>query len=272
MNRMITRIVTLAALAGAVAVGAQGVALAAENHGEHAKHRRAHGEGLVGEAMKLDSLTPEQRTSIEQLVQERKSAAVPARAADAQVLTQLAHQVEQASVDSVGLESSLGVERTAVSAERAADRDALVRLHAILTPAQRAQLVDKIEAASAGWAEKREAREQKEKTAQGDKGEKREGRGGKLGLSAEQRAQIKANLVSERTPKTADQIKAEREAHKAALESFRGDSFDPTPLVRVEVRGERAEKMAKAVVPVLSPAQRATYASQLRSQAAHETR
>ena len=270
MNRMITRIVTLAALAGAVAVGAQGVALAAETHGEHAKHRRAHGEGLVGEALKLDSLTPEQRSSIEQLVQERKSAAVPARAADAQVLTQLAHQVEQASVDSQGLEASLGVERTAVSAERAADRDALVKLHSILTPAQRAQLVDKIEASSAKWAEKREAREGKEKSTQG---EKREGRGGgKLGLTAEQRAQIKSNLASERTPKTADQIKAEREAHKAALESFRGDSFDPTPLVRVEVRGEHAEKMAKAVVPVLSPAQRATYASELRSQAARETR
>jgi Spy/CpxP family protein refolding chaperone len=269
MNRWIRRIVTLAALTGTVAIGASGVAFARETHGEHAKHRRAHGEGLIGEAMKLDSITPEQRTAIEQLVQERKSASVPVRAADAQVLTVLAHQVEQASVDPQGLQATLGVERTAATAEGAADRDALVKLHALLTPAQRAQLVDRVEAS---FAKEHKATESKDadasKAAQGDK---RAHEGGKLGLTAEQRTQIRANLKAERAPKTAEQVKAERDARKAALESFRGDSFDATALVRVENRGERAENMAKATVPVLSAAQRATLAGELRARAARES-
>jgi Spy/CpxP family protein refolding chaperone len=269
MNRWIRRIVTLAALTGTVAIGASGVAFARETHGEHAKHRGAHREGLVGEAMKLDSLTPAQRTAIEQLVQERKSASVPVRVADAQVLTELAHQVEQASVDAQGLQASLGVERTAVSGEVAADRDALVKLHAILTPAQRAQLVDIVEAS---FAKEHKATESKEPNASTEaQGEKRGHEGGKLGLTAEQRTQFRANLKAERAPKTAEQVKAERDAHKAALESFRGDSFDATALVRVENRGERAETMAKAMVPVLSPAQRATLASELRARAARES-
>jgi hypothetical protein len=55
------------------------------------------------------------------------------------------------------------------------------------------------------------------------------------------------------------------------LQAFRGDSFDATAFVRAHDRGERIEKLAAAAVPVLTPAQRATLADQLRRRAAHES-
>ena len=87
---------TVASLAGAVALVPAGVAYAQQGGSSaHQGHHKGHRGGLVGAALKLDSLTPAQRTAIEQLVQTRKTAEVPVRQADAQVLTVLAQQVER---------------------------------------------------------------------------------------------------------------------------------------------------------------------------------
>jgi Spy/CpxP family protein refolding chaperone len=260
MKLSIRRSFVFASLASALALVPAGIAFANEAPQGHAKHHRGHREGLVGAALRLGSLSAEQRSSIEQLVQDRRAANVPVKQADARVLTELAQQVEQAKVDPGALQGSLSAEQSAAAARGAVDRDTLAKLHALLTPAQRNELVDAIEAHAGNHQENAGGHEKAE-----GQGGARFGAGGKLGLTPEQKSAIHANLQAERTPRTEN-----RGEFRAALESFRGDSFDPTALVGVRSPGERAEKLAQAMVPVLSPAQRATFASHLRARAAHE--
>ena len=149
MNRLIRRVVTFASLAGALALATGGVALANEqNEASHAKgeHGRGHKGGLITAALTLDSLTGEQKTQIEKLVEERKASRVPVRQADARLLTELAHQVEQAKIDRAGLKGGLDAETAAAQGERSVAVSALGQLHSILTPAQRGQLVDRAQA------------------------------------------------------------------------------------------------------------------------------
>ena len=253
MNRWIRRAAALSSLASALALFPAGVAVAGDSpQGQgQSDHRHLHRPGLMGAALKLDSLSQAQRASIEQLAQNQRQASIPVRHADAQVLTELAREVEQASIDPKALQPSLGAEQSAAAARTAVEKDALNQLHALLTPAQRSELVDAVEAAHAPRARR-------------DAGTSDHGPG-RLGLTADQRSAIHAKLVAERPGSGAP-----RGARRAALESFRGDAFDAAALVRVVVPGERAERMAEAMVPVLTAAQRATFAGDLRARAARE--
>ena len=122
MNRHIARIVTLALLSGAAALVPTGVAFAQQGAdaappGRHHGHR----EGLLGAALKLDSLTPAQRTAIEQLEDVRRTAETPVRQADAQLLTVLAQQVEQAAINRSALAPTLTARESAAVAARTTD-------------------------------------------------------------------------------------------------------------------------------------------------------
>jgi Spy/CpxP family protein refolding chaperone len=241
-------------LAGTLALVPAAVAYAHDAQENTKEHHHAHRGGLIGAALKLDSLTAEQRTSIGELAQQRRAASTPVRQADAQVLTVLAQQVEQAKIDPQGLAPSLSAEQSAATAETTVDRDTLARLHAVLTPAQRAQLVDRIEAAR--------GQHPHERGGDGDKAHFGHG----LDLTPQQQAAILATLRAE-TP--ANGATAPEGPHGKLLEAFRGDSFDASAFVRVHSPGEHMEKLAAAMVPVLSPSQRATFASHLRARASH---
>jgi Spy/CpxP family protein refolding chaperone len=261
MNRWIHKLVTLASVAGTLALLPAGVALAQDASPQaqpeagvaHGHHR--HGPRLFGAALKLDSLTPAQRSQIQQLMAQRHAAEVPVRQADAQVLTVLAQQVEQAKIDDAALAPSLAAKHGAAVAAERVDQTALAQLHSILTPAQRTQLVDGIEA--------RAAAARTAGAGQGPRG------GGKLGLSDAQRAQVRANLQAEGASPGHHGAGAQR---KAALDSFRGDSFDAGALAQVGRGGDREMRMTRALIPVLTPNQRATLAGQLRQRAAREGR
>jgi Spy/CpxP family protein refolding chaperone len=150
MNRWIRKVVMFGSLAGAVALATGGGIALANEQGEaqHAKgeHGHKHHGGLVSAALKLDSLTGTQKTQIEKLVEERKAAHVPVRQTDARVLTELAHQVDQAKIDRESLKGSLEAESLAAQAARNVEVSSLAQLHTILTPAQRGQLVDAVQA------------------------------------------------------------------------------------------------------------------------------
>jgi Spy/CpxP family protein refolding chaperone len=273
MNRWIRKTVMPASIAGALALGVGGIAVAqqAPSHlSSHLKGHHPHHPGLIGEALKLDSLTPEQRAAVVELAAARRSARTPVRQADARVLSQLAQQVEQASIDEQALATNLSAEHSAAVAESAADKDTLGRLHALLTPAQRNALVDDLE------AEHARARHA-EHGADGGRGEHGGLRAweGKLGLTPAQKSQIVASLRAEHhngaaPPPDQERRSEEHSAVREAIESFRGDSFAPDALVRVEHRGERVEMLARAMVPVLTPAQRAHLGELLRERAAKE--
>jgi Spy/CpxP family protein refolding chaperone len=148
MNRWIRRVVTLASVAGSLALLPSAIALADEAHaGEHGReHKGHHHGGLVSAALKLDTLSGTQRTQIEQLESARKAAGTPVRQADARVLTDLARQVEQDRIDRAGLKDGLDAEQAAAQAALRVDVQTLAQLHGILAPAQRGALVDRIEA------------------------------------------------------------------------------------------------------------------------------
>jgi Spy/CpxP family protein refolding chaperone len=251
MNRWMQRIITFASITSALALVPTGVAFAQDGTpqtAEHAKqHGRGHRKGLVGAALKLESLTPDQRTQIEQLVAQRRAAARPVRQADAQVLEVLAQQVFADKMDVQALGPSLAVERGAVAQERNVDAATLSQLHSILTPAQRTELVDRIEARMA--------------KGRGGEGGARKG-GGKLGLSEQQREQVRTNLQASRPAGTAP-----RGQMRAALESFKGDAFDAAALARPADPGAREVRLTQAMLPVLTPNQRATYADMLHHRA-----
>jgi len=268
MNRWITRIVTVASLAGAVALVPAGVAYAQQAAKGHEGHRMDHRMGLVGAALKLDSLTPAQRSAIEQLAQTRRTAEVPVRQADAQVLTVLAQQVEQAAINRAALAPSVTARESAAVAARNVDLDTVQKLHDLLTPAQRGQLVDGIEAHFQGHGEA------------GNGGHGHGDRLGmiakKLGLTDQQKAQIASNYRAERQAEgDTGQHPDFHGAGKAWLEAFRSDAFNASASApngtMMDRRANRMEDLLTAAVPVLTPAQRAEVASHLRARAAHES-
>ncbi len=279
MNRWIARIVTLASIAGAVALVPAGVAYAQQAAtSPHEGHHKGHRMGLVGDALKLDSLTPAQRTAIEQLAQTRRTAEIPVRQADAQVLTVLAQQVEQAAINRQALAPTVSARETAAVAARTVDLDTVQKLHDLLTPAQRGQLVDTIEAHFQVSAQAH---------AGGGKPDGGAGHGGhlgmiakKLGLTDAQKAQIASNLRAEHQAEqgaaSATPHPDMRGAGKAWLDSFRGDTFNASASASnmpqmMEHRANRMEDLLTAAVPVLSPAQRSELATHLRARAAHES-
>jgi Spy/CpxP family protein refolding chaperone len=263
MNRWTSRIITFASLAGAVALVPAGVARAqqaATSSQPSPKH--GHRMGLIEDALALGSLTPEQRTAIEQLAQTRHTAEIPVRHADAQVLTVLAQQVEQASINRQALAPSVQVRDSAAAAAHTVQLDTLQKLHDLLTPAQRGQLVDAVEGQSRGHG-----------------GEGRRGHlaevAKELGLTDQQKQQIASNLHAEWAAQgDAGRHGDHRGAGKAWLEAFRGDAFNANASganPNFERRADRMEDLFAAAVPVLSPAQRAQLATHLRARAAHES-
>jgi len=271
--RHVGRIVTFASIAGVVAAVSAGTVLAQTGAGssiESSGHAGRH-EGLIRRALQLDSLTAAQRASIEALAQQLRTTRAPIRLADAQLLTSLAQQVESGAIDRQALGPALQARESAARSARPAERDAIQKLHDILTPAQRSALVDSVESAAPGV--------------------NRDGGGplrlldrmaARLGLDPDQRQQIASNLEGER--QTHPQSHGgERAAHRQArtgwLESFRSDSFqaaasppgDGEHEKKAFRVAERVEDLLQAAVPVLTPAQRAEVASRLRARAARES-
>jgi Spy/CpxP family protein refolding chaperone len=259
MKLSIRKVVSFTTFATAIGLAVTGTGAAfaqsapPQGQAEQAGHPHGDRQGLLKAALQLDSLTSSQQTQIQQLVATRRTAAAPVRQANAQVLTVLAQQVDQGQINANALAPSLSAEQSAAQAELQVDQTTLAQLHSILTPAQRNQLVDAVEARSAQgggrWAGKGQ-------------------HGGNLGLSEQLRAEIQANLKALRPQ---DAGGRQRGQMRTALESFRGDSFDASAMVRVEHRGEREARFAEAAVPVLTGSQRAHFASELRNRAARES-
>jgi Spy/CpxP family protein refolding chaperone len=272
--RTMTKVVTLASLTGAMALGGAGIAMAqtaqpsAQPGPDASTRHHPHRQGLVAQALRLDSLSPEQRAAIEQLAGTRRTAEIPVRQANARILSALATQVEQASIDPQALAPSIQARDGAAVQAGAIERDTLQKLHDLLTPAQRGQLVSAVEAKlqPGAWGH--------------DGGAARGGLAHmerELGLTAAQEQQIASNLQHAVPGQAAGARAARLAAGKAWLESFRSDTFNASAgnldmLGRMVRRSEHLENLVQAAAPVLSPAQRAQLANHLRQRAAHEAR
>jgi Spy/CpxP family protein refolding chaperone len=295
MNRWISltkRTAIWTALAAAAAMAPAGVAWAqgeAADGAPAATSARGHRPfGLLRMAEQLDSLGPDQRTAIEQITANQRAGLTPLRQANAAVLTTLAQQVESGAIDRSALAPSVQARNAAGLAARSVHRDALQKLHDTLTPDQRGQLVDALEAraheAPGAW---------RDGGARGEHPGRLGAMAERLGLSPAQRQQIVANFRAERASEEAGTASAAGAGHDAGgahaqhaaarlawLEAFRGDGFQagamsPADLAQAQAaidrHADRIEDWLQAAVPVLTPAQRTTLAAHLRQRASHES-
>jgi Spy/CpxP family protein refolding chaperone len=221
------------------------------------------GGGLAAQALDLASLSGEQRTQIRQLVGERRSAAAPVRQANSKLLKQLADQVDKAAIDEGKNAPAVGAVDSAVDAAMPVQLDSLNRLHQILTPGQRIMLIDHAEARV---AERRTAARETWATdsSRGAAEASPEHALTRLDLTPEQKSQVTTNLRAARDPQ---QTESMEDRTRAFLEAFRSDGFDAHAFAHQPRAGEHEQRFAEAVLPVLTPVQRTTFAEILRERA-----
>jgi Spy/CpxP family protein refolding chaperone len=271
----------------AVCVGVMGSTVAsaapdpqqqAEPREAGAGHHRHHGHGdLLHASLRLESLSASQRQQIERLVASEKAATANVRAARGQLTQAVAAGLGSGSVNEQALGPQLQAVEGAIQADEPVMRGTLEKLHAVLTPAQRSELVGEIEAREARmharhaqFAERRDggAAQAKEAGGVGPWGRA-------LGLTEAQRAQIKANLGSTPTVDPGLRVEARTERQRV-LDAFKGDRFVMNEIAPardprlIDEEAGRLVRLAKAAAPVLTAEQRATAAAKLQQMAARE--
>jgi Spy/CpxP family protein refolding chaperone len=278
----IRRIASVASLAAFLALGTvAGAHLAyaasdAAPDGAAEVHHGHHGRGdLVRGALRLESLTADQRQQIETLLQSERTAHAGVEAARGQLLQALASRVAAGSVDDVALAPNVQALESAIQAGEPGERASLEKLHAILTPAQRVELASKAEEHEArAWSRMKEEREAS-KDAGHERGHEMWSR--MLNLSDAQREQIKTNLRSIGPAPDKTVWKEARETRQRVLEAFKGDRFVMNEIAAprdprvVDERVESMVRLAKASAPVLTAEQRAMASAKLQQMAAHMT-
>jgi Spy/CpxP family protein refolding chaperone len=233
---------------------------------EHHRHHH-HGGVTLLIAMSLDTLgvSPEQKAAVEKIRADLHARMQPAHAAEQSLVNTLADGVAQGTIDPAKVDSAVAQLTAAAGALHDASTDALNQLHAVLTPPQRAALVDKLEAHWTVWQKANS--EEEDHVAH---------LASELGLTADQVQTIRGNLAaSAKGPRLDPQ---EVTAHIQAFgQAFRAPTFDAKTLTTggtatAHMVGWGATQMARfvqAVSPVLTPDQRARFAQTLHEHGSH---
>jgi Spy/CpxP family protein refolding chaperone len=236
---------------------------------EHHRHHH-HGGFAMFVAMSLDLLgtTPEQDAAITKIQAEMSAKMQPANDAEKDLLNVLADASATGTLEKARVDAAV----SRVSAEAAtvheAVADSLNQLHAILSPPERAALVDKVEAHFAVWSEA---------NVETDAAARRLGRLAKeLALSQSQVEQARTKLESplDGLPTRFDRTEGD-EHLKAFAKAFTGDAFDARTLPAAGMSDShlaawgatRCARFYEAVIPVLTPDQRPKLAELLRRHA-----
>ncbi len=278
------RLASVASLAAFLALGATAshAAFASTDTAPDAaagpEHRGHHGHGdLLHASLRLDSLTAAQRQQLEALAQAERTAHANVETARGQLLQTLASRVAAGNVDDVAIAPQMQALESAIQADEPGDRATLEKVHAVLTPAQRAEVASKIEEReSHAWGHMRDGAKAAPDAAPPEH-EHMGAWGHLLNLSDAQREQIKTNLRS--IGPAADKT-VWREAHETrqrVLEAFKGSRFvmnevAPPRDPRVVDEGvEHMVRLAKASAPVLTSEQRAVVSAKLQKMATRAT-
>jgi Spy/CpxP family protein refolding chaperone len=234
---------------------------------EHHRHHH-HGGVTLLIAMSLDTLglSPEQRPAVEKIRSDLHTRMEPARIAEQNLLGTLAGGLATGVLDPAKVDAAVAQLTSAAASVDDASTDALNQLHSLLSPPQRAALVDKLEAHWSVW--------QRANTNEDD-----------------QLTQLTMDLTL--TPDQVDKIRVsqaeamravprfdpqEVAAHIRAFgDAFRAQTFDAKALTTggaatAHMVGWGAAHLAhliESVNPVLTPEQRGKLAQVLRAHADH---
>jgi Spy/CpxP family protein refolding chaperone len=190
----------------------------------------------------------------------------PAREAEKEFLGVLADGVAAGTVDAAKVDAALTKVRSAAAVRRDADYDTLNELHKILSPEERAALVDKVQAHWEVW------RKVNEGTAAG--GSQLADLTDEISLTPDQVTKITAALKAQPEPAPRDPKRAEVRV-RAFATGFVMPSFDAKSLASKTpaVGGQGATRTARfyeAVAPVLTLEQRTKAAENLHGDARYE--
>jgi Spy/CpxP family protein refolding chaperone len=197
----------------------------------------------------------------------------PAREIEQNLLITLADGIAQGAIDTsrvAGITDSL---EPAVAAEKDCSASALDQLHAVLSPSERAALVDKVRANFEVW---REMNHQERAAADG-RPRRLSRLARELSLTSDQVDQIQASLPLAMSTHdgTFDKSRAEQRLTQFST-AFLGDGFEARSIpsyANTELGTYGAKRMVlfyESVTPVLTPPQRQQLAEQLREQASRQ--
>ncbi len=247
---------------------------------ELSDHHRHHHHGGVAAfiAMSLDTVgvTPEQHAAVEKIQGALHAKLEPSRAAEGKLHALLADEIAAGHVDKAKIDKAVADLATASGGLHAAITDSLNELHSVLNEAQRAALVEKVEAHWQVW---------KEANAEGPESTDPHGHGHlealatDLALTPEQVEKIRSSLHTS-SAGAHEHLDAEKvAAHiKAFGTAFESPTFDAKALksgdaVNAHLARFGAARMARfyeAVVPVLTPEQRTKLADRVREHGNHQ--
>jgi Spy/CpxP family protein refolding chaperone len=234
---------------------------------EHHRHHH-HGGVTLLIAMSLDTLglSPQQKPAVEKIRSDLHARMEPARGAEQNLLGTLADGLATGALDPAKMDVAVAKLTSATASVHDASTDALNQLHSVLTPPQRAALVDKLEAHWSVW-----------QRANTDENDRLTQLAADLTLTPDQVHRIRASQ-SEATKAGQGFDPQEVAAHIRAFgDAFRAQTFDAKALTTggaatAHMVGWGAAHMAhfiEAVSPVLTPEQRGKLAQILRQHADH---
>jgi len=244
-----------------------------------AEHHRHHHHGGVTTfiALSLDTLgaDPAKQAQIEKIQAQLNDKLASAREAEKIFMEALADGVSAGTLDTVRVNAAIGALAKAASAADASTADALNELHALLSPAERVALVDKVHAHWEVWRKVN----QEEELASSEHGSRLANLADELSLRPEQIEKISENLKKAVAALNVKFDVNETESHIGGFSSaFVADTFDARSLKSGETANNHlasygANRMVlfyEAVTPVLTPEQRTQLAANLHEHLTHQ--
>jgi Spy/CpxP family protein refolding chaperone len=240
---------------------------------EHREHHHGGVLGLIVMSLKDLDLTADQQAAVEKIKTDVLASMEPARTAEKDFANTLADGVAAGKVDRAKADAAITKLVTQVQASHDASLGALNQLHAALTPAQRAKLVDEVQGHWEKW---------KEAHGKDEADDKQHHPGFMLalvrevGLSQDQADKIKASFHDKMKAAPQDHAHKEVQDHLAAFgTAFKADTFDAKKVAGGKAAGghiakwgaTRRARFLEAAAPILTPDQRTKLADTIRDHA-----
>jgi Spy/CpxP family protein refolding chaperone len=234
---------------------------------------------MMADLLSTVPLRDDQRAEIEKLASDADARHAATAGLHEDIMKTLAAQVEAGQINRPALQAKIDAAADAANAAHPADEAALQRLHAILTPEQRGQVADAMQAHHGHGP----GHEMEHGEAHGAHMDRMHQWATDLKLTDAQQEQIKAIFAGMRAAHAAEHEHGEAggdmkamhehaEHGKAFAESFRSDTLTlPPPKDAHVIANAMADHfigVAQAVLPILTPEQRALAAAKLREHAA----